>query len=295
MLDPRSCRIYPYIYLMVTKLTTSAKRLFDFYLNSSIHVALAVTAFSAITMFNLRLEFNSDLLFFIFFSTVIGYNITKYTGTHQSPETGSSEPGRSIIVFSLLCLPPLLYFMFTQPWSVIFLSGLMGLITVSYSWPVLWRRSNLRDITSLKIFVIAFVWSTVTVVLPILSNQAIFDRNVFIEYGQRFVFVLVLTLPFDIRDVRFDTYQLGTIPQIIGIKRSRVVGVIMLCVVVLFEFLKTSFLIDQALILGGVSILTAFLVMRSVVKQTQYYASFWVESIPIIWCLALILSQGEID
>lgn len=165
----------------------------------------------------------------------------------------------------------------------------MGLITVSYSWPLLWRKSNLRDINSLKIFVIAFVWATVTVVLPLLSGKFAIDRNVVIEYGQRFVFVLVLTLPFDIRDVRFDTYQLGTIPQIIGIKRSRVLGVFLLCLVVVFEFFKTPLLFDQALILVAVSILTCFLVMRSVVKQTKYYASFWVESIPIIWWGLLVL------
>lgn len=264
------------------------KSIFDFYLKSSVHVALAVTAFTAITMFNLRLAVDTNLLFFVFFSTITGYNITKYSGSHGSGE--NPQPlSKSILIFSLICLLPLSYFVLTQPLSVIILSGLMGLITVSYSWPVLWKRSNLRDITSLKIFVIAFVWATVTVVLPLVSKHTFLDRNVFIEYGQRFVFVLVLTLPFDIRDVRFDTFQLGTIPQIIGIKRSRVLGVFLLSLAVLFEFLKTPFLFDQALILAGISILTAFLLMQSVVKQTQYYASFWVESIPIIWCGLLIL------
>lgn len=265
------------------------KQLFDFYLNSSIHVALAVTAFTAITIFNLQLEIDSDLLFFIFFSTVIGYNITKYSGSHASPEAGTT-PTKSIVFFSLICLLPLLYFITTQSWLVILTSGLMGLITISYSWPFLWKRSNLRDITGLKIFLIAFVWTVVTVIFPALSDGFHVEKNLIIEFIQRFIFVLVLTLPFDIRDARFDTYQLGTIPQIIGIKRTRVLGVILLCVVVLFEFVKTPLLLDQALILAGISILTAFFLMQSVVKQTQYYASFWVESIPIIWCGFLILS-----
>ncbi len=264
-----------------------AKRLFDFYLNSSIHVALAVTSFTAITMFNLSLPVDYDLLFFVFFSTVIGYNITKYTGTHESPEAGS-HPSKTIVTFSLLSFLPLFYFMLQQSWIIILISGLMGLITISYSWPFLWRRSNLRDITGLKIFVIAFVWTIVTVILPVLSNQFDINRNLFIEIIQRFIFVLVLTLPFDIRDVRFDTYQLGTIPQIIGIKRARVTGIILLCIVVIFEFLKTPLLINQAFVLVAISLLTAFFVMQSVVKQTQYYASFWVESVPVIWCVSLV-------
>lgn len=265
----------------------TAKQLFDFYLNSSIHVAVAVTAFAAITMFNLQLLIDFDLLYFIFFSTVVGYNITKYTGSHNSPEAGS-DPTKSILVFSIICMIFLFFFLFQQSWIIIFISSLMGLITISYSWPFLWRRSNLRDISGLKIFVIAMVWTVVTVVLPVLSNGYGFSINLFIEMIQRFIFVLVLTLPFDIRDARFDTYQLGTIPQIIGIKRARVVGVALLCFVVVFEFLKTPLLIDQALILVGISLLTAFFVMQSVVQQTQYYASFWVESVPIIWCVILV-------
>lgn len=266
----------------------TAKKLFDFYLNSSIHVALAVTSFTAITMLNLRLSLDFDLLGYIFFSTIIGYNITKYTGSHKSPEAGT-EPTDSIIYFSLISLFPLLYFTLLQSWPILFISVLMGIITVSYSWPFLWRESNLRDITGLKIFVIAFVWSVVTVILPVLSNGFVLDRNLIIEFTQRFIFVLVLTLPFDIRDVRFDTYQLATIPQIIGIKRARVMGVILLILVGIAEFLKTPLLLDQAFILLAVSLVTAFFVMQSVVKQTQYYASFWVESIPIIWCGLLLI------
>lgn len=269
-------------------LRQTAKRLFNFYLNSSIHVALAVTSFTVITIYNLSLSVDLDLLFFVFFSTVIGYNITKYTGTHESPEAGS-KPSIATIIFSLVSCLPLLYFMFLQSWTIIFISVLMGLITISYSWPFLWRSSNLRDITGLKIFVIAFVWTIVTVILPVLSNGFDMNRNLVIEFVQRFIFVLVLTLPFDIRDVRFDTYQLSTIPQIIGIKRTRLIGVILLCLVVVFEFLKTPLFINQALVLVAISLLTAFFVMQSVVKQTQYYASFWVESVPIIWCVTLAL------
>jgi 4-hydroxybenzoate polyprenyltransferase len=143
----------------------------------------------------------------------------------------------------------------------------------------------------LKIFVIAFVWATVTVILPVLSGdtEAFTSINFLIEFVQRLVFVVALTLPFDIRDIRFDTHQLGTIPQMIGIKQSRILGVVMLTLVVLFEFLKTPLLIDQALILAGICSFTGFLIMQSVVKQTEYYASFWVESIPVIWCVLLIL------
>lgn len=273
---------------MIDPLTRTARHLFDFYLNSSIHVALAVTAFTVVTMFNLRLEVDVFLLLFIFFGTIAGYNFTKYNAVEETASEKQQRSTQGILFFSLVCLIPLFCFMFTQPLAVIIISGVMGLITISYSWPVLWRGSNLRDITGLKIFVIAFVWSVVTVVLPFVSDKTEFTANFFIEYLQRFLFVIVLTLPFDIRDIRFDTWQMATIPQMIGIKRARVLGVILLCMVLLLEFLKTPLLLDQILVLAGISTLTGFLVMQSVVKQTHYYASFWVESIPVIWWVLLV-------
>ena len=273
----------PYYRLMVHQFTYLAGKIFDFYLNSSIHVALAVTSFTALTMIHLSLNIDIDLLFFVFFSTIIGYNITKHAYGLEPSGFGMNSR-HSILILTLLSLIPFLFFLFTQPVPVIILSGLMGLITFFYSWPVSRRGAGLRSITGLKIFVIAFVWSAVTIVLPVLSSEPLINMNILIEFVQRFIFVIVLTLPFDIRDIRFDTWHLGTIPQIIGIKRTRVLGVILLCFVVLAEFFKIPGTANQMFILMAISIVTGRIVMQSVVKQTQYFASFWVESIPIIWC-----------
>lgn len=58
------------------------RQVFRFYINSSIHVALAVCAFTASTYEILNLPFAENLLFFVF-GTITGYNFVKYAGIAQ--------------------------------------------------------------------------------------------------------------------------------------------------------------------------------------------------------------------
>ena len=59
---------------------TLLKRFLDFYINSSVHVALAVLSFSVLTSYELHL--NSPLILYsaVFFASVVGYNFVKYFG-----------------------------------------------------------------------------------------------------------------------------------------------------------------------------------------------------------------------
>src|SRR5690606_14294234 len=56
------------------------KRVLDFYINSSIHVALAVVSLVLITCVKFDIEAENNLLFFIFFATITGYNFVIYFG-----------------------------------------------------------------------------------------------------------------------------------------------------------------------------------------------------------------------
>jgi len=50
------------------------KLLFDFYINSSIHVALAVLSLSWITLLEFDIPYDKEVLFFIFFASITGQN-----------------------------------------------------------------------------------------------------------------------------------------------------------------------------------------------------------------------------
>ena len=107
--------------------------------------------------------------------------------------------------------------------------------------------------------------------------------------------VLVLTFPFEIRDLQFDNLALGTLPQKAGIRLTKIIGYVLLVLTIFIEFLKPEFdwnsLISLVLTCG---VLIMFLSI-SEENQSKYLSSFWVESIPIFWFGLLLLLQTYLD
>jgi len=269
------------------------KSIFDFYIKSSIHVALAAVAFAAITMREFGIARDDLLLIFIFLGTITGYNFVKYAGIAKLHHLTLTKNLRAIQIFSFFCFVALVYVLFQQPLPVIVVSGILGILTALYALPVFWQKQNLRSINGMKASVIAFVWAGVTVVLPVLHTSVLSYTHILIEFIQRFLFVIVLILPFDIRDLRYDIAGLGTIPQQIGVKRSRILGAVLLVVVILLELLEIPIQPQAVVLMVIICTITALLVRMSVLHQSQYYASFWVEGVPIFWWL-LLMAAGKI-
>lgn len=99
------------------------------------------------------------------------------------------------------------------------------LITLFYSLPVFSGRYilfNLREIPHIKIFLISFVWTSITVILPVLASDVEFKwHHVIWMCMERFIFAFAITLPFDIRDMEVD-FQSGlkTIPHWLNKKNT---------------------------------------------------------------------------
>ncbi len=263
------------------------KAVFIFYINSSIHVALSVYALVRITEKYFDLPYNEPLDYFILYGTVTGYNFIKYAGIAKLHHVSLTKNLRIVQVFSFLSFIVMLFYLFLLDTRTIAYFIPLGLLTVSYAIPVLKNLSiNLRNTATIKIFIIALVWTGVTSLIPVLQNKEIGIREG-VHFVQRFLFVIVLTLPFDIRDFKDDKKYLQTIPQLVGVRRSKKKGYVFLLFTMGIEFfiapnqqLKFVYLI--------VFISLLFLVQRSTIKQSKYYASFWVESIPIFWWILLI-------
>lgn len=170
-----------------------------------------------------------------------------------------------------------------------------GLVTFFYAIPLLPKtifldeQHNLRSVSGLKIYIIALVWSGVTVLLPLLNNNFDLNTDVFITSGQRFLLVIALILPFEIRDMNFDSIKLSTIPQRIGIKTTKRIGVFLLVVFYVLEYLKDEVDIKHSIILLVITLLTILLILFSRKNQQKYYSAFWVEAVPVFWMLLLIL------
>ena len=272
------------------------KRILNFYLNSSIHVALAASALTLVTLIELDLKLDKYLLYFVFFSTITGYNFVKYFGVAKFHHRSLAVWLKVIQVFSFMAFLAMCFVALYLELNTLILIGILGVVTFFYAIPVMLPKrylfddhKNLRQIGGLKVYVIALVWAFTSVYLPVVNEAVSIDADVIILGLQRFCYVLVLMLPFEIRDLNYDSLKLATIPQKIGIKKTKIIGVLLLLLFVLLDYFKDVLKQETLLSTVIIALLTFVLLMFSNKNQSKYYSAFWVESLPIIWLVILLL------
>jgi len=264
------------------------KSILNFYISSSIHVALTVLSLAIITMLDFDISIDFNLCLFIFFGAITGYNIVKYIGIAGLHHLSLTKNLRLIQIFSFFIFLGLIYTLFKLSWDVIAFASLMGVLTLLYILPFFGGGRNLRALAGVKIYFIALVWSGVTVLLPLIGKIDLMYWDVLVEFTQRFLFVFVLTLPFEIRDLKFDMANLKTVAQIFGVRKSKTIGVLTLLPIIILEFLKVDSDMRSVISLILISILLSILLINSRIRQPKYYSSLWVEGVPILWCLLLL-------
>jgi hypothetical protein len=264
-------------------------KILNFYINSSIHVSFAVVALVGVTAVTLDIKQDLNLLFFVFFATITGYNFIKYSRLAKWHHLSLTESLRGIQVFSFFCFLSLLYFTFHITLEVIIGCAVMAVLTVLYALPVFSGKRSLRALPGIKIYTIGVVWAGTTVLLPVLQEDAAVNWDVWILLVQRFLFVLVITLPFDIRDMQYDDAAIVTIPARMGVKKTKMLGVLFLIILVLLEALKDKITFLTLLPTLVISIFSGVLLVLASKKQSKYYASLIVESIPLLWFLLTLI------
>lgn len=259
------------------------KNAFELYINSSIHVSLAVVAFTLITYFHYGWEVDKKLLYFIFFSSITGYNFVKYAGIAKLYHLRLARNLRFIQVFSLFSFIALVYFTFQMELRVLIATGILGLLTLLYAVPFLGENRNLRSLPGLKIFIIAVVWAGSTVLLPLIKAELYLGTEILVDFIQRLMLVIVLTLPFEIRDLKYDDESLGTIPQRLGVFMTKIFGLVLILLIFSAELLQSSFQSNEFLALVLILLYSGILLWKATKDQKKFYCSFWVEAVPVFY------------
>lgn len=261
------------------------KTLFDFYINSSIHVGLEVCCFVLVTCLQFDIPFYPNFIAFVFFGTVTGYNFIKYAGLAKLHHKSLSEHLKIIQIFSFFSFLALVYFTLQLPFKTLLWVGLFGIFTILYAIPFLPASKNLRNLKGLKIFIIAFVVAGLTVVVPVIQHQLPIDSTVWWVSIQRIAFIIAVVIPFEIRDLNYDKAELGTIPQVIGVVNAKLLGVGLLVIFMGIEYIKQGTSMNELFAAVIVALVSAGSIVFATRNRSKYYASFWVEGIPIFWFL----------
>jgi hypothetical protein len=266
----------------------SFKQIFDFYLRSSIHVALSVYALVRMTHFMFNITSHQAIANFAFLGTIVGYNFVKYDALARAKKREMRNELKLITLLSCISLLGVGYYFFQLELITQIVSVAVLVLTLLYTLPFFPNRKNARNWAGVKIYIVALCWVGVTLVLPLLNADIPIGFDFYLKFFQRFILVFVLILIFEILDLANDDPHLKTVPQQIGVKRTKIAGLLLLLPFYFLELFKNDF-IEEQLIVNGILVVTLSLFLAFAnEKNNKYYTSFWVESIPVFWWLMVV-------
>jgi len=284
------------------------KGLFRYFVFGSWWVSLCAAAMGLLTWLELTGSWwNWPLFTFILGCTLVIYNMNMLSGLHELREFGTESKRhhwcldnerlmKFTLLFGLVLSGSSVWFL-NQ--AILLLMLPLGLVALAYTIPIFRRKATkirLREIGLWKIFLIASVWTGMTVILPAVHLYG-FEQILELISWQvalgRFLFILAITIPFDIRDLVNDAKKgVRTIPSVIGWQRSVVLAQFLL---VIFMFLVyhriganhpyfLGYLASTTLVSAGVSVATP--------QRSDFYCSFWLEGTMILQALSVIILSG---
>lgn len=263
------------------------KKVFDFYIQSSIHVALSVYSLVQMSCFMFHIPANKPIANFAFFGTILGYNFVKYESLVWAKSNQMGSKLKSILVLSFLALLAVGFYFFQLQGITQIVSVGVFILTLLYALPFFPNRKNARNWAGVKIYIVALCWVGVTVVLPILNANIPITSDFYLKCVQRFILIFVLILIFEIIDLNNDDPHLQTVPQQIGVKRTKNLGHVLLMVFGVLELFNSNFnsTIEHFVLVVFIALIVALFLAFANEKRSKYYTSFWVESVPILWWL----------
>jgi len=172
----------------------------------------------------------------------------------------------------------------------------MGIVALAYVMPIIRKNANkirIREIGLWKIFLIAIIWSGMTVFLPAVHVNGFEQLSQPISWQlalERTVFILAITIPFDIRDLINDAKKkVRTIPSVLGWKKSILLSIGLL--VAFWALVHLRIGIHNPLLIGyGIATaITILVVALSSPKRNDMYCSFWLEGTMFFQFMVLLV------
>jgi len=255
-------------------------------INSNIYISLAAVFLTIETQIQLRMKPQwHPYLFIIFFATLFEYNLHRLITVVTNKEALNSDKhkwvrenlkGFYLLVF--LSVTGFVCVAFLAKKEVLIALAPIAAITVFYSLPIFGNKRTifrLREIPYLKIFLIAFVWASSTILLPIIQSGNTLERTQVIAiFVERFFFVFAITIPFDIRDIVADKQAgLKTIPLLLNENKSLAISYLSLFVFFIISFFHYQMLDYWFIILPlSISALTTLMFLNSKkIRNVTYY------------------------
>jgi len=249
------------------------------------------------------------LTFFVFFSTLALYNFHRLMGVRRIKAedhgliTGwAAKHQFTLLMFFLIGIGGSGFFVFQlfSKTQIFFTLIPLAAISIFYELPLVKYNKQFERIRNLwmsKAFIIMAVWSITTALLPAMNiHYRLLNYNVLLVLLERLVFIFLLALSFDARDVEFDRRDnLKTIPVVYGEEQTmrlyRIFSILLFVLInVHYVVITQRWMIAIAMTLSCV--LTYLAVSKSRPHKSDYYYMFIVDGMMLaqfllIWMFSL--------
>ena len=274
------------------------KKLLEFILFSSIFIAACAVGFCIETNIILGLPLNSFSFYcFVFGATLLQYNLhysTKKIAVKNSERLRWSHHNKKLHFFLLAVGGLLILFSFFSFHLKHFLIlGCLGAISFLYSFPFLpvGKKRRIKDYGLLKIVTLSLLWTLVTVWFPVNNMPA--DRWLFIfVFVKRFIFMFVLCLLFDLRDIEVDRKEkINTLAVMLGKKYSYNLSYGLLILFLVIALLQYLYLPQVSLFIAMVvsSLITFFIIERTKKTNSDFIYLAGIDGMMLIQAILVYL------
>lgn len=265
------------------------KSIVNHLINSNIFVASCIITLALSSQILLQSK-NGNINVFVFFATLLTYNFQRIVRIKKGIAHKRKEwiLNNRVFIYSLITLSGFIclffFFQFNPNTQILLLTT--GFISFLYPF-------GLRKIPFLKIFIISSIWTIISMGLLISENNLPLTSNTILQLVSRFLFVFAITIPFDIRDVKYDKNNIKTIPILLGTVISRIIAILSLITLQIIAFYQYLYYNVSVNILIAIILCCCFssiLIIKSDENKDDFYFSFWIESLSIFFYLFLMIS-----
>ena len=226
-----------------------------------------------------------EYILIIFLMTFFGYNIQMSSNSilndsRRNQTNWLNEYGQKMKYLSYIL------FVISIPIVIIIFSFEVLIFSFPAFIAVVMYKSNdnipfgLRTIPSLKLILIALIWSWVCVITP----QLLYFSQVDLSFSTIvFTFILAITIPFDIRDLNYDSEDLKTLPQIVGSIGCVLIALSLLIFLIFYSYFKL-----EKVELCYLFTFTALAIIPSYKARNEYYYLFLIDGFLVLFPIFVV-------
>jgi 4-hydroxybenzoate polyprenyltransferase len=157
-----------------------------------------------------------------------------------------------------------------------------GLLSVWYVIPIF--KIELRRIPYLKAPIVALVWTMILIFIPLYQSHS---DDYFRDSILFYIYFFALAIPFDIKDIDFDSKNQRTIPQVFGVFRSKVISISLFSIFyVLFAYYNQEMQTD---IFYWISLFYSILLIWSIKSKSSEIHFALIDSSMLLLGLSILI------